>query len=189
MDLISNDWKHLRRTETSQKSFLKTFYYNNKSSKKVKDFQKLSNKTIYLTRQSISTKYNKPFKFILLPKFLEGLHILSPEIWSKTFTDLFEKCSDEYIFSNPAIHRMGNPPNILCPKCKEQEESHPHVIYYCKLSKTILGFISELIHLNYSFNIPFKISLKAITMGVSSHFHDGVQLKILPTFLKVFLSH
>ena len=57
MDLISNDWKHLRRTETSQKSFLKTFYYNNKSSKKVKDFQKLSNKTIYLTRQSISTKY------------------------------------------------------------------------------------------------------------------------------------
>ena len=25
------DWKHLLRTVTSQKSFLKTFYYNNKT--------------------------------------------------------------------------------------------------------------------------------------------------------------
>ena len=38
------DWKHLLRTEISQKSLLKTFYYNNKGTKKVKVFQKLSNK-------------------------------------------------------------------------------------------------------------------------------------------------
>ena len=29
-DLIANDWKHLLRTETSQKSLFKTFYYNKK---------------------------------------------------------------------------------------------------------------------------------------------------------------
>ena len=26
---------------------------------------------------------------------------------------------------NPAIYRIGNAPNILCPTCKEQDESHP----------------------------------------------------------------
>ena len=47
MDLIPNDWKHIIRNEISQKSFLKIFYYNNKSTRKVKNFQKLSNKEIY----------------------------------------------------------------------------------------------------------------------------------------------
>ena len=78
---------------------------------------------------------------------------------------------------------MGNPPNILCPTCKEREESHPHFIFYCKLSKTTPNFIGELTDLNYSFNIPFKISLRAIIMGTSSQFHYGVLLKTLPTFL------
>ena len=64
MGLIPNDWKHLLRTETSQKSLLKIFCYNNKVTRKVKDFQKLSNKEIYLSLQSDSAKYNKPFKFI-----------------------------------------------------------------------------------------------------------------------------
>ena len=61
---IPNDWKHLLRTETSQKSLLKIFCYNNKVTREVKDFQKLSNKEIYFTLQSNSTKYKKPFKFI-----------------------------------------------------------------------------------------------------------------------------
>ena len=48
MDVTQNDWKHLSRTENSEKFFEKTFYYNIKSTKKVKDFQKLSNKeTLY----------------------------------------------------------------------------------------------------------------------------------------------
>ena len=54
---------------------------------KVKDFKKLSNKDIYYSLQSNSAKYNKPFKFIPWPKFLEGHHILSPDIWGKTFFD------------------------------------------------------------------------------------------------------
>ena len=64
---------------------------------------------------------------------------------------------------NPAIYRVGNAPNILCPRCIEQEESQPYFIFYCKLSY----FISELINLKYAFNIPFKITLKTITMGTS----------------------
>ena len=39
LDSIPNDWKHLLRTETSQKSLLKIFCYNNKVTKKVKDLQ------------------------------------------------------------------------------------------------------------------------------------------------------
>ena len=46
MGSIPNDWRHIVRTETSQKSLLKTFCYNNKVTRKVKDFQKLSNKEI-----------------------------------------------------------------------------------------------------------------------------------------------
>ena len=90
MGLILNDWKHLLRTETSQKSFLKVFCENKKVIRKVKDFQKLSNKDIYLSLQSNSAKYNKPFKFVSLLNFLEGHHILSLDIWSKTFSDWLE---------------------------------------------------------------------------------------------------
>ena len=46
------------------------FYYNNKVTRKVKDFQKLSNKEIYFSLKSYSTKYNKPFKLISWPNFL-----------------------------------------------------------------------------------------------------------------------
>ena len=82
------------RTDTSQKSLLKIFCYNNKVTRKVKDFQKLSKKEIYFTLQSNSTKYNKPFELISWPNFFEEHHILSPDIWGKTFTDWFKKCSD-----------------------------------------------------------------------------------------------
>ena len=68
---------------------------------------------------------------------------------------------------------MGNTPNILCPRCKEQKEPPPYFILY----KIILGFISELINLKYAFNITFKITQKTIIMGTSSQF----QLNILPT--------
>ena len=112
-------WKHLLRIKTFQKYLLKTFYYNNKDTRKVKVSQKISNKEICFILQSNSTKYNKPFKFISWPNALERHHILIPEVWVKTFTDWFKKCSDGCIFSNPAIHRMGNAPNILCPRCNE----------------------------------------------------------------------
>ena len=66
---------------------------------------------------------------------------------------------------NPAIQRMGKTPNILHPRRMDQDESLPHFIFCCKLSKVTLDYISELINLNYSFNLPFKFSLKTIKMG------------------------
>ena len=39
---------------------------------------------------------------------------------------------------HPAIHRMGNASNILCPRCKEQKESQPYFIFYFKFSKITL---------------------------------------------------
>ena len=71
----------------------------------------------------------------------------------------------------------------------ERKESHRHFIFYCQLSKATLDFISQVIHLHYSFNIAFKVSLKAIIMGASSQFNNFVDLKILPILLEVFLSH
>ena len=65
----SHDWRHLLRTETTQKFLLQTFYPNNNSTRKVKSFQKLSNKEIYFTLQSNSAIYNKPFKVISWQKF------------------------------------------------------------------------------------------------------------------------
>ena len=55
MDLIPNDWKHLLRIETPQKFLLKTFYYNNKDTSKVKDSQK-----------SLVQKFASPFYLIVL---------------------------------------------------------------------------------------------------------------------------
>ena len=69
---------------------------------------------------------------------------------------------------------MGNAPNILCSRCKEQKEPQPYFIFYCKLSKITLDFIGELISLKYAFNTLFKITLKTIIMGTSSQFHDSL---------------
>ena len=77
---------------------------------------------IYFILQSNGTRYNKSFKFILFSfnsDYLIWHHILSSEILGRTFTDRFEECSNGYIFSNPAIYRMGDVPNVLCPRCKE----------------------------------------------------------------------
>ena len=74
---------------TFQKSLLKIFCYNDKVTRKVKDFKKLSSKDINWSLQSNSAKYNKNFKLISWPNFLEG-HILSPDIWGKLFSDWLE---------------------------------------------------------------------------------------------------
>ena len=83
--------------------------------------------------------------------------------------------------------RMGNNPNSLCPRCKEQEESHPYFIFHCRLCRTTFDFINKLINLNYAFKTPFRISIKDILMVTSPHTHDGVKLEILQTLIEVFL--
>ena len=56
MGLTPNDWLERLGTEPSQKSFLKVFYYNNKVTRKVKDFQ-----------NSLIKKFTSPFNLIVLP--------------------------------------------------------------------------------------------------------------------------
>ena len=82
------------RVKLLKNLFKKNFFDKNKVTGKVKDFKKLSNKEIYLSAFNIfnSSKYNKTFKFILWPNFLEEHHILSPDIRSKTFCGWLEKC-------------------------------------------------------------------------------------------------
>ena len=55
-------------------------------------------------------------------------------------------------------------------------------IAHRKLSKTTLDFFSRLINLNYTFNMPFKISPKGKTIingGFISQFYDDIFSKIL----------
>ena len=55
MGLTPNDWLERLGTEPSQKSFLKIFCYNNKVTRKVKDFQ-----------NSLIKKFAPPFNLIVL---------------------------------------------------------------------------------------------------------------------------
>ena len=95
---IPNDWqlklliKLLLRTETSHKSFIKTFCYNNKVTKSlIKSLRlpKLSNKEIYFTLLSNiisnSTKYNLSNSFH--GQTSQKHYIRNPDIWGKTFTN------------------------------------------------------------------------------------------------------
>ena len=201
VELIAKNWIQLLKNKTSQESLLKVFFFNNRGSRKVKNFLKLSNKDIYYTVLNNNKEYNRPFKFISWQNHIQENCVLSPDIWGKTFTDWFKNCSDGYIFSiwyklihfslplNPAIHRMGNSHTTVCPRCKENDETHPHCLFQCKLSQATLNFINELINRNYTFQSPFKTSIRDILMGNSSHSHGGVKLEILPVLIEVFLRH
>ena len=134
MDLIPNDWKQITRSETHKKFLLKTFCCKNKATRKIKDFQKISNKEIYFTLQSNNSKYNNFF----MAKFYRRTPYSHSSNFGKIFTDWFKKwCWDKLIhFSlplNSAIHRMVNKPNILCPRCWKKGESYPilHSIAGC----------------------------------------------------------
>ena len=62
-------------------------------------------------------------------------------------------------------------------------------ILYSITSCLKLPYISELVNPNYTFKPLLKISLKASTRETLSQFHDGVDLKILPTLVYVFLKY
>ena len=120
--------------------------------------------------------------------FLKGHHIFSPDILGKTFSDWLEMlwriaiAIFWIVFSiwykliyfsltlNHAIHRMGNTLNFLIPDVKNKKSFNPILYFIASFPKLFWDFISELISLNYAFNIPFKITLKTIKMGTSPHF-------------------
>ena len=70
---------------------------------------------------------------------------------------------------------------------KNKKSLNPNFYFiacFPKFLKTSHQFrlIISYINLKYTFNIPFRITLKTIIMGTSSQFHDGVQLKFYPHF-------
>lgn len=166
---------------------------------KVKSIWKISNKEIIYS----------PFNLIILDttnysNSLHGQTFLKDTIFSVLRTGLkhliglrnvlmdiyFLSMNFLIIFSlylNPAMHRIGNSPSISSLRCKEKE-STSYFVFYSKLSNTKLGFMTELMNLNYSFNTPFKISLKR-HWELSSQLDDGAQLKILLKLLEIFLRH
>ena len=84
--------------------------------------------------------------------------------------------------SNPAIHRTGSAPNILCLGCKKPKRVSKLIYILLQAFRNFsrLLFSELIINLKYTFSIPFRITLKTIIMGTSSQFHDGVQLKFYP---------
>ena len=135
-------------TSSSILSLFKIFYYNVRDIRIVKNLQKLSNKEIYFTYQNNNENYIKPFKFVTWTNTLEENSVFTPQIWDKAFTNWHKLI---HFSLSPALHRIGNNPNSLCPRCKEREESHPHFIFHCRLSQVTLGFINKLINRNYTF--------------------------------------
>ena len=87
--------------------------------------------------------------------------------------------SEKYIFHSFDWWN-GQRTKYSVSRCKEQKESQSYFIFFSKLSKITLDFISELINLKYAFYVPFNLTLKTI-LETSSQFHDDVQKNILPT--------
>ena len=70
--------------------------------------------------------------------------IFSDLIFKEIFTGLlrvtfFLSCIFLFIFLplNPAIYRIDNVPNILCPRGKEQNESHPILLFIVSCPKLL----------------------------------------------------
>ena len=80
-------------------------------------------------------------------------------------------------FSSLKPSNIHNARNILCPRLKNKKSLNPNFYFITSFPK----LLSELINLKYAFNIPLKITLKTIIMGISSQFHDAVHLNILRT--------
>ena len=67
---------------------------------------------------------------------------------------------------------------------KNKKSLNPILYFIASFPKLLWDFISELINLKYTFNVPFKSTLKTIIMLGTSFplHHNGVQLNILSIF-------
>ena len=79
-----------------------------------------------------------------------------------------------FLTFNPPIYRIGNAPNILCPRCKEQGESHPHFTFNCKISKNNL-YWSELHKVSLNFVSWFNKLQDAATELSSEGFYEDME--------------
>ena len=140
MDLIPNDWKHIATLNWNfSKTPLKFFCYNNKGTRKVKVFLKLSNKdTLQQTFQI----------YIPWPNIMDGRKPYSQSwYWEKILDFSLIGLSNimvEFFLSginlsiflplNPAIYGIGNAPKIV--RNQMSLTPSPHFSFYCKIWTT-----------------------------------------------------
>ena len=110
--------------------------------------------------------------------------IFSVLILGKKFSDWFIKCYCGCIFSirykfiyfaplKPAIYKTGNASNILRPRCKAQDESHPALYLLLQDFQNYFRLIWT----------TKRLSRNGNNISIDNH------LNILPALLEVFLRH
>ena len=98
------------------------------------------------------------------------------------FISLLKPCNTIHRMDNPATHQ------IFCVlDVRSKKSLNPNLYFIASFLKFLqtshqFRLIISYINLKYTFNIPFRITLKTIIMGTSSQFHDGAQLKFYPHF-------
>ena len=96
------------------------------------------------------------------------------------FISLLKPCNTIHRMDNPATHQ------IFCVlDVRSKKSLNPNLYFIASFLKFLqtshqFRLIISYINLKYTFNIPFRITLKTIIMGTSSQFHDGAQLKFYP---------
>ena len=100
---------------------------------------------------------------VLWSNFLEGHNILSQENFDEYIFSVWYKLIHFSLPLNTVIHRIGKAAKILCPSrdVKNKNSLKPILYFIASCPKLIYISSSELINLNYSFNIPFKKSQKS----------------------------
>ena len=186
--MISNDWKHLFRTETSQKSFTKAFSYYNKVTKSLikslEDFQ-----------SSLIKKFISPFylslKNTIFSVLISAVKLLLIHNW-------FKKCwwMDSYICIFSILYKLIHFSSLK--PCSTQNEQHTkYSVSWMERTKRVSILIYILLHSFQNFSRLLissdwllatsiwntllislsELLLKIIIMRTSSRFHDGAQLK------------
>ena len=113
-----------------KKPFLKrTFCYNNKGKKKVKVFKTFKQRDFITNFSNLCFM----FKFNAWEETIVSVLILGENLLLIVLSNammvtffLFGINLSIFLPLNPAIYRTVNVPNILYPRCKEQDESHPN---------------------------------------------------------------
>ena len=122
----------MKISETPQKLLLKIYCYNsNKVTRMVKHFQKRSNEkftspfnliVLNTTKHSNSFHGQTSLRKTIFSVLISGVNLLLiglRKAWMDRYIcSILYKLIHFFLPLNPAIHRMDNASNILCPRCK-----------------------------------------------------------------------
>ena len=120
-----------------QKSLWKTFYWSNKDTRKVKDFQKLSNKEIYCTPHFNSTKCGKLWNSFHGQTFLKDTIFSALKFGVKMLLiSLRNAMMDIYFLTLQYIEWEMH--QIICVSDIKNEESLTPILYSTVISLKLL---------------------------------------------------